>query len=68
VEVMKQGRNNSQSTDKNEIQPNMTEECWIIQMHGAQACEPCPSKDKDECTGQRIRKTGKNSKGIKVPV
>ena len=47
---------------------NMTTECWIVQMHGLAACEPCPAKDTEECNGQRIRKTGKNLKGLKVPV
>ena len=60
---------NGQLTNAEETtNPRMTSECWIVQMHGQDACEPCPAKDTDDCNGQRIRKIGENLKGIKVPV
>ena len=46
----------------------MTDECWTVQFQGLKACETCPLKDTDDCGGKEIRKTGKNSKGYKVPL
>jgi hypothetical protein len=60
---------NGQLTNADETTDvNMTTECWIVQMHGIDACEPCPAKDTQDCNGQRIRTTGENLKGRKVPV
>ena len=49
-------------------QANMTAECWSIQIWGKEYCETCEFKDTDECGGKQIRKTGKNEKGIEVPI
>jgi hypothetical protein len=37
-------------------------------MRGLSECDTCPLKDTDECGGENIRKTGKNSLGYTVPV
>lgn len=49
-------------------QENLTAECWTVQVWGLGTCEECEAKDTDECGGQEIRKTGKNEKGMEVPV
>lgn len=49
-------------------QNQMTSECWMVQMHGLEECEKCELKDTNECGGENIRKTGKNSKGHPVPL
>jgi len=49
-------------------QNRMTPECWTVQAWGFSACDSCELKDTDECGGQSIRKTGKNSKGFAVPI
>jgi hypothetical protein len=49
-------------------QANLTAECWLVQIWGKGQCERCGVKDTDECGGQNIRKTGKNEKGLEVPI
>jgi hypothetical protein len=49
-------------------QSNLTSECWSVQMWGLKECDTCEFKNTKECGGKKIRKTGKNSKGISVPV
>jgi hypothetical protein len=49
-------------------QANLTSECWEVQFLGLEACERCEFRGKRECGGKQIRKTGKNTKGIAVPI
>ena len=49
-------------------QANLTAECWDVQFDGLKACETCEFKNTSECGGQRIRETGKNNKGLNVPI
>jgi len=44
----------------------LTAECWMVQMWGTSACEGCEAKNTSECGGQKILKTGRNEKGIKI--
>lgn len=46
----------------------LTEECWTVQMIGLNACETCEWLETKDCGGKQIRKSGKNSKGHKVPI
>jgi len=55
-------------TDYRGTTHNLTKECWKIQLHGTWICDGCPLRYSDQCNGQEIRKTGKNSKGFWVPV
>lgn len=49
-------------------QQMLTGECWMIQLDGPWICKTCVALGTDDCTGQAIRKTGKNSKGHSVPL
>jgi len=49
-------------------QNQMTSECWSVQMEGLDACGKCPFRDTEDCGGENIRKTGKNSRGVFVPL
>jgi hypothetical protein len=49
-------------------QSNMTAECWLVQIWGLKHCDTCEFKGKRDCGGKRIRKTGKNEKGLNVPI
>ena len=49
-------------------QGNLTPECWSIQVWGKSACRGCEYKDTKSCGGKNIRKTGKNAKGLRVPI
>ena len=49
-------------------QNNLTAECWDIQIWGLKKCETCDLKGKRNCGGKNIRKTGKNSLGLAVPI
>lgn len=49
-------------------QDRLTSECWIVQMWGLKYCDTCEFKDTDECGGKNIRLTGRNEKGLRVPV
>lgn len=46
--------------------------CLPIQLQGKKVCETCPHKDiktgQEACPSPEIRKTGKNSLGVTVPV
>lgn len=47
-------------------QDQLTAECWLVQMWGTSNCETCEAKGTSECGGQKILKTGRNEKGVKV--
>jgi hypothetical protein len=49
-------------------QNNLSSECWLVQMFGLNHCETCELKGKRDCGGKNIRKTGKNEKGLNVPI
>ena len=49
-------------------QADLTTECWLIQIWGKEHCKSCEFRGTKECGGKRIRKTGKNSKGISAPL
>jgi len=49
-------------------QKKLTAECWLVRINGLSACKDCELKDTGECGGAEIRKTGRNSKGIKIPI
>jgi len=49
-------------------QAHLTGECWTVQTQGLKACKTCEYRDTDNCGGQSIRITGKNSKGFTVPL
>jgi len=49
-------------------QGNLTSECWLIQMWGKGRCDTCEARGTDDCGGKKILETGKNEKGIAVPV
>jgi hypothetical protein len=40
----------------------------MIQFEGLGACKKCDVRGTSECGGKRIRKTGKNELGFKVPL
>jgi len=47
---------------------HLTSECWLVQFRGLSYCETCDLKDTDDCGGQKIRETGENRSGFKVPI
>lgn len=47
---------------------DMTGECLIVQTWGLDRCKDCEYRNDKECGGKRIRMTGRNSKGIAVPI
>ena len=49
-------------------QGHLTDECWLIQLHGLRACAKCPARDTSQCGGRGIFLSGKNKKGHKVPL
>lgn len=49
-------------------QADLTSECWQVQIHGRRACKACALRDTPECGGQNIRRTGRNAKGVEVPI
>lgn len=49
-------------------QSELTEECWLIQLQGLDACKRCEYKDTPECSGKDIIATLKNSKGYDIPL
>ena len=49
-------------------QSKLTSECWSVQLFGLDYCETCPLRDTPECGGRNIRRTGRNSKGVRVPI
>lgn len=49
-------------------QGNLSSECWNVQVWGIERCRTCELKDNEECGGKNIIKTGKNDKGIGVPI
>jgi len=49
-------------------QTKLSAECWPVQVWGLTYCDNCEYKDKPECGGQNIRKTGINELGFRVPI
>lgn len=49
-------------------QHKLSDECWLIQVYGRDACKTCTARGTSKCGGQNILRTGKNSKGHKIPV
>ena len=49
-------------------QSQLTSECWRIQFFGPAACEKCVHKDTKRCGGLGIILSGKNKRGVKVPL
>jgi hypothetical protein len=49
-------------------QSDLTSECWLIQFEGQAACDDCEVKDTPGCGGESIRMTGRNAKGVHVPL
>jgi hypothetical protein len=49
-------------------QDNLSEECWSVQIWGLDSCKTCEFFKKKDCGGKKIIKTGKNNKGIFVPI
>ena len=49
-------------------QQDLTAECWGVQAWGLEKCKTCEYADTENCGGVEIRKSGMNSKGIKVPI
>ena len=49
-------------------QSDITAECWNVQLKGLWICKYCEFKDTPECSGKEIIKTGKNAKGIIIPI
>lgn len=47
---------------------HLSTECWFVQAWGLRYCETCMHKRARDCGGKRIRETGKNVLGKKVPV
>ena len=48
-------------------QKSLTDECWLVQIFGLGKCSTCEDRGKN-CGGKKIRKSKKNSKGIKIPL
>ena len=49
-------------------QQDMTAECWAVQFEGKAACKKCEFFGTKECGGKSILKSGKNKKGLPVPL
>ena len=49
-------------------QADLSSECWNVQIWGLKQCKKCEFKNTRECGGKKIRKTGKNELGKKVPI
>ncbi len=49
-------------------QGNLTAECWTVQLRGTESCDECEYRDTEECGGKEIRLSGRNNKGIEVPL
>lgn len=48
-------------------QKKLSSECGIVQFWGLEKCKTCEFRKKD-CGGKKIRKTGRNELGFKVPL
>jgi hypothetical protein len=49
-------------------QADLSSECFVAQLWGTGECVTYEYRDTDECGGKKVRATGKNSKGIAVPL
>ena len=49
-------------------QCKLTDECWNVQFFGLTACKKCIYKDTKRCGGLGIILSGKNKRGVKVPI
>lgn len=56
-------------TDVRELlEEDLSDECQEVQLEGIGICERCKCKGKECCSGKEIIRTGRNSKGFKVPL
>ena len=49
-------------------QNDLSSECWNVQIWGFKRCEKCKFRYSKKCGGLKIRQTGKNELGKKVPI
>ena len=49
-------------------QSQLTNECWSVQLFGLTACEKCVYRNTKQCGGRGIVLSGKNKKGLQVPL
>lgn len=49
-------------------QADLSAECWPVQIWGLEECESCLYRDTEGCGGAKVRATGMNEKGFKVPL
>jgi hypothetical protein len=49
-------------------QGDLTPECWSVQLFGPDYCGTCEFRGTPECGGKSIRRIGRNSKGVRVPI
>ena len=42
--------------------------CWAVQFQGLRACQSCAFKRRKLCLGQETVRTGKNDRGIEIPI
>jgi hypothetical protein len=61
-------RKDENSMARSISQKDLTSECWLVQMWGSDRCNTCNLKDTDDCGGKKIRMTGRNERGIIVPI
>jgi hypothetical protein len=47
---------------------NLSAECWHVQAWGLKYCQTCKLKEIKNCGGKRIKETGQNLLGKKVPI
>ena len=47
---------------------NLSSECWHVQAWGLKYCQTCKLKEIKNCGGKRIKETGQNLLGKKVPI
>ena len=46
----------------------LSNECLMVQLFGLKYCDLCEAKNTRNCGGKKIRQTGKNKAGVKVPL
>jgi hypothetical protein len=49
-------------------QKMLSAECWFIQVWGKEACKNCEYYHTNACGGKQILITGKNTRGINIPL
>jgi hypothetical protein len=68
LEIIKEGEMSMVTKAHTIRQADMTGECWAVQFEGKEACKKCEFSGTKECGGKAIIKSGKNQKGLKVPI